>query len=140
MGRGCLVYLLALFVVGAVFPNMFLEMLHEAVIRNMIGKGGVARGTRWWVGRHAASQPGYPLRCQFMRAHARCGTKVGMSLERPVRPRSLLLWLAICCLFPCSSIFSQTFMQHLLASAIDVNANAKAYVNRYRKPLTTFCE
>ena len=105
MGGGCLVYLLALFVVGAVFPNMFLEMLHEAVIRNMIGKGGVARGTRWWVGRHAASQPGYPLRCQFMRAHARCGTKAGMSLERPVRPRSLLLWLTICSLFPWSSFF-----------------------------------
>ena len=48
MGGGCLVYLLALFVVGAVFPNMFLEMLHEAVIRNMIGKGGVAGGMRWW--------------------------------------------------------------------------------------------
>ena len=36
------------FVVGAAFPNMFPEMLHEAVVRNMIGKGGVAGGMRWW--------------------------------------------------------------------------------------------
>ena len=135
-----MVYMLALFVVGAVFPNMFLEMLREAVIRNMIGKGGVARGTRWWVGRHAASQPGYPSRCQFMRAHARCDTKVGISLEHPVRPRSLLLWLATCSLFPWSSPFSQTSIQHLLASAIYVDENAKTYANRYRKPLTKFCK
>jgi hypothetical protein len=40
------------FVVGAAFPNMFLEMLHEAVIRNMIGKGGVAGCMRWWGCRH----------------------------------------------------------------------------------------
>ena len=40
------------FVVGAAFPNMFLEMFHEAVMRNMIGKGGVAGGMRWWGGRH----------------------------------------------------------------------------------------
>ena len=42
IGGGCLVYLLALFVVRAAFPNMFLELFHEAVMRNMIGKGGVA--------------------------------------------------------------------------------------------------
>ena len=38
--------LLALFVVRAAFPNMFLEMFHEAVMRNMIGKDGVAGGMR----------------------------------------------------------------------------------------------
>ena len=42
-----MVYLLALFVVRAAFPNMFLELIHESVVRNMIGKGGVDRGTRW---------------------------------------------------------------------------------------------
>ena len=47
-----MVYLLALFVVRAAFPNMFLELIHEAVVRNMIGKGGVDRGTRWWSGQH----------------------------------------------------------------------------------------
>ena len=35
------------FVVGAAFPNMFLEILHRAVIRNMIGKDGVGRNMRW---------------------------------------------------------------------------------------------
>ena len=35
------------FVVGAAFPNMFLEILHKAVIRNMIGKDGVAGNMRW---------------------------------------------------------------------------------------------
>ena len=46
IGGGCLVYLLALFVVRASFPNMFLELFHEAVMRNMIGKDGVAGGMR----------------------------------------------------------------------------------------------
>ena len=52
IGGGRLVYLLALFVVRAAFPNMFLELFHEAVMRNMNGKGGVAGGMRWWGGRH----------------------------------------------------------------------------------------
>ena len=51
-----MVYLLALFVVRAAFPNMFLELFHEAVMRNMIGKGGVAL-LQWlcvsmWLGKH----------------------------------------------------------------------------------------
>jgi hypothetical protein len=33
-----LAYLPALFVVRAAFPNMFLELFHEAVIRNMSKK------------------------------------------------------------------------------------------------------
>ena len=44
--------LLSLFAVRAAFPNMFLALFHEAVMRNMIEKGGVAGGMRWWGCRH----------------------------------------------------------------------------------------
>ena len=49
IGGGCLVYLLALFAVRAAFPNVFLELFHEAVMRNRIGKGGSALSTVGWV-------------------------------------------------------------------------------------------
>ena len=40
---------LALFVLGAAFPIMFQGIAHEAVIGNMIGKGGSAWSTVGWV-------------------------------------------------------------------------------------------
>ena len=40
---------LALFVPGAAFPIMFQGIAHEAVIGNMIGKGGFAWGIVGWI-------------------------------------------------------------------------------------------
>ena len=40
---------LALFVLGVAFPIMFQGIAHEAVIGNMIGKGGFAWGIVGWI-------------------------------------------------------------------------------------------